>query len=104
MDHRVGIAEALAEGLAEVDVADFAVGHRVHQPQAVDVDRHLARGLADAEAIEALAHVAEQAESLRLFHAAHPAAKDAPPADPQAEALASYCQVLMSSTLFLYVN
>ena len=58
----------------------------------------------DAEAVEALAHVAEQTESLRLFHAAHPPAQDAPPADPQAEALASYCQVLMSSTLFLYVN
>jgi len=63
-----------------------------------------ARGPTDAEAVEALAHVAEQTESLRLFHAAHPPAKDAPAADPQAEALASYCQVLMSSTLFLYVN
>ena len=63
-----------------------------------------ARSPTDTESLEALAHVAEQAESLRLFHAAHPPAKDAPPADPQAEALASYCQVLMSSTLFLYVN
>jgi hypothetical protein len=63
-----------------------------------------AREPTDAEAVEALAHVAEQAESLRIFHAAHPPAKDAPAADPQAEALASYCQVLMSSTLFLYVN
>jgi len=63
-----------------------------------------ARAPSGAEAVEALAHVAEQAESLRLFHAAHPPAKDAPPADPQAEALASYCQVLLSSTLFLYVN
>ena len=63
-----------------------------------------AREPTEAESLEALAHVAEQAESLRQFHAAHPPAKDAPAADPQAEALASYCQVLMSSTLFLYVN
>ena len=69
----------------------------------VSLWRDPGRASADVKRI-ALAHVAEQAESLRIFHAAHPPAKNAPAADPQAEALASYCQVLMSSTLFLYVN
>ncbi len=64
----------------------------------------IARRPSDAELVEALVHVAEQADALRAFHAAHPPAKDAPAADPQAEALASYCQVLLSSTRFLYVN
>ena len=57
---------------------------------------------------EGLIHIAEQAESLRQFHAA--AAEASPPAegvplpDPQAEAVASYCQVLLSSSRFLYVD
>jgi hypothetical protein len=63
-----------------------------------------ARRPTDAELGDGLVHVAEQAESLRQYHAAHPPAKDAPPADPQLEALASYCQVLLSCTRFLYVD
>jgi hypothetical protein len=54
MHDRVGVAVALAEGLAEIDVADLAVGHRVHQPELVDIDGHLPCRLADAEAIEAV--------------------------------------------------
>jgi cytochrome c553 len=63
-----------------------------------------ARAPDEAELVEGLVHVAEQAEALRATHAAHPPAKDAPAADPQAEALASYCQVLLSCTRFLYVD
>ena len=58
----------------------------------------------EAELARGLVHVAEQAESLRQFHAAHPPAKGAAAADPQADALASYCQVLFSCTRFLYVD
>jgi hypothetical protein len=58
----------------------------------------------EAGLAEGLVHVAEQAESLRQFHATHPPAKGAATADPQAEALASYCQVLLSCTRFLYVD
>ncbi len=60
-----------------------------------------------AELGRSLAFLAEQAESLRAFHAAQPHPKPeaaALPADPQAEALASLCQVLLSSTRFLYVD
>lgn len=60
-----------------------------------------------AELGRSLAFVAEQAESLRAFHAALPKPKPEAavvPADPQAEALASLCQVLLSSTRFLYVD
>jgi hypothetical protein len=55
---------------------------------------------------EGLGFVAEQAESLRQKHAAEakPTADDAAPPDPQAEAVASYCQVLLSSSRFLYVE
>lgn len=55
---------------------------------------------------EGLGFVAEQAESLRQKHAAEakPTADDAAPPDSQAEAVASYCQVLLSSSRFLYVE
>ena len=57
---------------------------------------------------EGMIHIAEQTESLRQFHAARaqatPPAEGAPLPDPQAEALASYCQVLLSSSRFLYVD
>ena len=58
----------------------------------------------EADLAEGLVHVAEQAESMRQFHASHPPAKGAAAGDPQAEALASYCQVLLSCTRFLYVD
>jgi len=54
MDHGVGIAEAGAELVTEVDVGDLAVGDGVHQAEAVDIDRHPASRLAHAEAIEAV--------------------------------------------------
>ena len=64
-----------------------------------------------AELGRALAYLAEQTESLRAFHAATAdatagkAAKPAAPAaDPEAEAFASLCQVLLSSTRFLYID
>ena len=72
-----------------------------HEPETVDLGR-------------ALAYLAEQTESLRAFHA--PAAGTPPtkagnnakpseqPANPQAEAFASLCQVLLSSTRFLYID
>ena len=41
---------------------------------------------------------------MRQFNASHPPAKGAAAGDPQAEALASYCQVLLSCTRFLYVD
>jgi len=57
---------------------------------------------------DGLGFIAEQTESLRQRHAAKaaasPPAADAPVPDPQAEAIASYCQVLLSSTQFLYVE
>ena len=63
MDHGIGIAVARAERLAEIDVADLAVGQRVHQPELVDIDRHLARGLADAQAIEAVEGVGAELDA-----------------------------------------
>lgn len=58
----------------------------------------------DAEIVRGLTYLAEQAESLRVFHAAAKPVKDAPPPDPQLDALASFCQVLFSSNRFLYVE
>ena len=66
-----------------------------HQPTADDL-------------AEGLAFVAEQTETLRQRNAeqapADPAKEDAVTIDPQAEAIASYCQVLLSSSRFLYVE
>jgi len=62
------------------------------------------RGPQENEISRSLAHLAEQAESIRAFHAKQPPVKDAPPADPALDALASVCQVLFSSNRFLYVE
>lgn len=56
------------------------------------------------EISRSLAHLAEQGESIRAFHAKQPLVKDAAPVDPALDALASLCQVLCSSNRFLYVE
>ena len=63
MNHGIGIAEAGAERLAEIDMGDLAVGHRVHQAQRVDIDRHAARGFADAEIIEGVEGVGPELDA-----------------------------------------
>ena len=74
MHDGVGIAEAGAKPVAEIDVADLAVGQRIHQPQPIDIDRHAARRLADAEPVETVEGVgaeldagANLAEAARLL-------------------------------------
>ena len=74
MNHRIGISETRAEGVAQVDVGDLFGCQRIHQPQLIDIDRHAARGLADAEIIESVERVgseldagADFAECRRLF-------------------------------------
>ena len=52
----------------------------------------------------ALLFLAEQSETLRARAAQTPPKKDAPPADPQLQALASLCQTLLSANRFLYVE
>lgn len=54
--------------------------------------------------LRGLTYLAEQAETVRIFQSAKPPPKDAPPADPGLDALASLCQVLCSSNRFLYVE
>ncbi len=58
----------------------------------------------DGETSSALAFLSEQSESLRARAAQTPPKKDAPPADPQLQALASLCQALLSANRFLYVE
>ena len=48
MDDGIGIAEAGAELLSEIDMADFAIDHRIHKAQRIDIDCHAARCGADA--------------------------------------------------------
>ena len=62
------------------------------------------REVSDAECVRALAFLAEQTESVRVFHASEKPVKDAPAPDPPLDALASYCQALFSSNRFLYVE
>lgn len=58
----------------------------------------------ETDLLRALAYVAEQTEAVRAYQQGVKPVKDAPPADPQLDALASYCQVLFSSNRFLYVE
>ena len=97
-----------------------AMAERVRQVAPGDLRRQVrqawimltAREPESKESERALVYLAEQAEAFRAFHvAAMPAnAPDQTPpaaaimADPQAAALASLCQVLMSSTRFLYLD
>ena len=61
--HRVGILEPRAKRVAEIDVDDFFAGERVHQPQRVDIDRHLARDLAHPERVEAMKRVGAELDA-----------------------------------------
>ena len=63
MHHRIGIAEARAKRLAQIDMGDLLGGQRIHQPELVDIDRHAARGLADAEIIEGVERVGPELDA-----------------------------------------
>ena len=52
MDHRIGIAEAFAEILAQGDVGDLLATHRIHEAEHVDIDRLRPRGVADTQIVE----------------------------------------------------
>ena len=54
MDDGVGIAEALAKRRIERDAANLRATHRVHQPQPVHIDGHLARFIPHAEIVEGM--------------------------------------------------
>jgi hypothetical protein len=58
----------------------------------------------EADLLRSLAYLAEQTEAVRGYHRTIQHAKDAPPPDPQLEALSSLCQVFLSSNRFLYVE
>lgn len=58
----------------------------------------------DGDVLRSLAYLAEQTEAVRSYHHGIQHAKDAPVPDPQLDALASLCQVLLSSNRFLYVQ
>src|SRR5258708_10647643 len=50
--HRVGIAEAGAKRLAQIDMGDLLGGDSIHQPELIDIDGHISCRLADAEIVE----------------------------------------------------
>ncbi|MEO6738612.1 MAG: DUF1553 domain-containing protein, partial [Chthoniobacteraceae bacterium] len=58
----------------------------------------------DADIQRALSHIAEQTEASRTYHHGIQHPKDKPAPEPALEGLASYCQVLLSSNRFLYVE
>ena len=63
-----------------------------------------AREPQENDVLRGLAYLAEQTEAVRAYHQGIQHAKDAPPPDPQLDALASFCQILYSSNRFLYVE
>ena len=65
MHDGVRILEARPKRLAEVDVRDLLGGERIHQAQRIDVDRHCARRLADAEIVEGMERIRVRAEYRR---------------------------------------
>ena len=58
----------------------------------------------EAAVAEALAYLKEQTQALTQYHYDTQHAKDAPKPNPPQEALASLCQVLLSSNRFLYIE
>ena len=63
MHHRIGIAEARAKSLAQIDMADLLGRQRIHQAQLIDIDRHAARRLADAEIVEGMERVGPELDA-----------------------------------------
>ena len=63
MHHRVGVAEARAERIAQIDMGDLFGRQRIHQPQLIDINRHAARGLADAEIVEGMERVRSELDA-----------------------------------------
>jgi hypothetical protein len=63
MHHRIGVAEAGAKGVAQIDMGDFFGGQRIHQPELIDIDGHATRGLADAEIIEGVKRVGAELDA-----------------------------------------
>ena len=63
MRHRVRVAEARAEGIAQVDMGDLFRCERIHQPQLVDIDRRAPRRLADPEIVEGMERVGSELEA-----------------------------------------
>ena len=62
------------------------------------------RAPAPGEEDRFLVLLSEQSEQLRDYHAQHPPAKDAPPADPPLDAFGSLCQALLASNRFLHLE
>jgi hypothetical protein len=56
MHDRVGLPTR-TEGPAQVDMGDLPGCERIHQPEVVDIDRHAARRLADAEIVEGMERI-----------------------------------------------
>ncbi len=54
VDHRIGIAEAAAEIVGQVDAGDLLGGDRIHQAQLVDEHRGRAGGIAETEMVEGM--------------------------------------------------
>src|SRR5271169_134036 len=63
MHDRIRVAETRAKGSAQIDMADFFRRQRIHQPQLIDINRHAARGLADAEIIEGMEGVGPELDA-----------------------------------------
>ena len=57
MHHRIRVAEARAKGLAQINMGDLFGRQRIHQPELIDINRHAARGLADAEIVEGMKRI-----------------------------------------------
>src|SRR6187397_2076659 len=63
MHDRIGIAEAGAKGIPEIDMGDLFRGQRIHQPELIDIDGHAARGLADAKIIESVKRIGPELDA-----------------------------------------
>src|SRR5512146_1026697 len=79
MNDGIGIAEALAEFLPEVDLGEVLARERVHEAQLVDIDGIRSRRLADAQIVESVKSIgpelnagADLAKDRRLFQHDHP--------------------------------
>ncbi len=63
MHDGVRVAEARAEGIAQVDMGDLFGCQSIHQPELVDINSHAARSLADPEIVEGVEGVRSELDA-----------------------------------------
>jgi hypothetical protein len=63
MHHRVGVAEARAKRIAQIDMGDLFCCQSIHQPEQIYINSHAARRFADPEVVEGVEGVGSELDA-----------------------------------------